>query len=329
MSALINFICIGSKAIVTFLDTGESIEKDPITDQEVIALRKATTKEDIYSIINPEYSTLISENMKIKDLIEKASNSPLLIRKAESFYFKDIPYLSLPQELILAILQAEEAGNQDALTAYHNFWTLMTLNPNEQCQKNLFWYLKNWGMKIAKCGFFVGYRNVDSTDNPDVYTDHHSHSFRIEIGKMVTMDRSKCDPVQENQCSEGLHLSNVGWLKNGYFGTIGLACLCNPANVVAVPYDSSYGKLRTCAYLPIAKVNYDQNEDVIPLDLEDGFDCSYVSKVIYEGLHGTKEDSPYRIVLNNLLIDTPEKTQIITDKLLQIALECITNKVVK
>ena len=43
----------------------------------------------------------------------------------------------------------------------------------------------------------------------------------------------------------------------------------------------NYGKLRTCAYLPIKVINYDRNDDVIPLDVEDGFDCSYVTKVIY------------------------------------------------
>ena len=90
-------------------------------------------------------------------------------------------------------------------------------------------------MTISKSGFFVAYRNVDITSEPNVFTDHHSHTFKIRIGEMVTMDRDKCDAVQENVCSSGLHIGGKGWLKKNYYGDTGLACLINPADVVAVP----------------------------------------------------------------------------------------------
>ena len=47
--------------------------------------------------------------------------------------------------------------------------------------------------------------------------------------------RDKCDTVQENTCSTGLHIGGRGWLKKNYYGNTGLACLINPADVVAVP----------------------------------------------------------------------------------------------
>ena len=86
-----------------------------------------------------------------------------------------------------------------------------------------------------------------------------------------------------------------------------------------MPYDN-YGKLRTCAYLPMEIIHYDKNDDVIPLDVEDGFDCSYVTKVIYEGTMGTKEDSTYKINIPEIPGTTVESIQ---DKLLEIAKECI------
>ena len=67
-------------------------------------------------------------------------------------------------------------------------------------------------------------------------------------------------------------------------------------------------------------IHYDKNDDVIPLDVEDGFDCSYVTKVIYEGTMGTKEDSTYRINIPEIPGTTVESIQ---DKLLEIAKECI------
>lgn len=178
-------------------------------------------------------------------------------------------------------------------------------------------------MTISRCGFFVGYRNVDKTAEEGVFTDYHSHSFKIRIGEMVTMDRNKCDKVQEHTCSTGLHIGGRGWLKKSYYGDTGLACLVNPADVVAVPPFDSYGKLRTCAYLPMEIIHYDENNDVIPLDIEDGFDCSYVTKVIYEGTMGTEEDSTYKINIPEIPGTTVESIQ---DKLLEIAKECIVNR---
>ena len=89
-----------------------------------------------------------------------------------------------------------------------------------------------------------------------------------------------------------------------------------------MPLDD-YGKLRTCAYLPIAKAEFDENDRVIPFKEEDGFDCTYVTKVIYEGLMGTETDSPYKITI-------PEvpgiNKEVITDNLLEIAKKCITDR---
>ena len=87
----------------------------------------------------------------------------------------------------------------------------------------------------------------------------------------------------------------------------------------------NYGKLRTCAYLPIEVINYNENDDVIPLDVEDGFDCSYVTKVIYEGITGT-EESPYEIVIPEIEGINKESIQ---DKLLDIAMKCAVDKVIK
>ena len=87
----------------------------------------------------------------------------------------------------------------------------------------------------------------------------------------------------------------------------------------------NYGKLRTCAYLPIEVINYNENDDVIPLDVEDGFDCSYVTKVIYEGITGT-EESPYEITIPEIEGINKESIQ---DKLLDIAMKCVVDRVIE
>lgn len=315
-------IRINNKVIV-ILNNGCKFEKENITD-EVFDTICNSSDEELMTMFNPKSAEELKEAESIKKVINSVETSNLLIKKGDSIYFKEVSELSLPKELVEAILTAENNNDELKLEAYRNFWTLMSLNPNEECRKNLFWFLTKYNMTIAKCGFFVGYRNVDTTSEEGVYTDHHSHTFKIKIGEMVTMPREKCNCDSSVSCSSGLHIGGKGWLKRNYYGNIGLACLINPADTIAVPKIDNYGKLRTCAYLPIEVIKYNEHDDVIPLDVEDGFDCSYVTKVIYEGITGT-ENSPYEIKIPEVKGINKESIQ---DKLLDIAMKCVVDRVI-
>lgn len=305
--------------VTVLLENGNFIERE-VTDEEFKKVLEAQSDDEVLRILCPEYLKVVDSRNKALSMVEKLRQSKFLRVKNDTIYWDNVSSLSVPVELAEAIVDAELEHNDLKISTYRNFWTLMSLNPDDRCRKNLFWFLQRYGMTISKCGFFVGYRNVDKTGEENVFTDHHSHTFKIRIGEMVTMDRDKCDTVQENTCSSGLHIGGKGWLKKNYYGDTGLACLVNPADVVAVPPLDNYGKLRTCAYLPMEIIHYDENDDVIPLNVEDGFDCSYVTKVIYEGTMGTEEDSTYRINIPEIPGITVESIQ---DKLLEIAKECI------
>lgn len=308
--------------VTVFLNNGGIVEGE-VTEEDFQRVVDAQSDDEVLRILCPEYQKVIDSHNEALSLIERVQKSNILSIRDNVVYWEDVSCLSIPQELAEAIVSAEEKHDELKISTYRNFWTLMSLNPDERCRKNLFWFLQRYGMTISRCGFFVGYRNVEKTEEEGVFTDCHSHSFKIRIGEMVTMDRNKCDKVQEHTCSTGLHIGGRGWLKANYYGDTGLACLINPADVVAVPPLDSYGKLRTCAYLPMEVIHYDDNDDVIPLDVEDGFDCSYVTKVIYEGTMGTEEDSTYKINIPEIPGTTVESIQ---DKLLDIAKECIVNR---
>ena len=305
--------------VTVLLENGDFVERE-VTDEEFKKVLEAQSDDEVLRILCPEYSEVVDSRNKALSMVEKLRQSKILRVKNDTIYWDNVSSLSVPVELAEAIVDAELEHNDLKISTYRNFWTLMSLNPDDRCRKNLFWFLQRYGMTISKCGFFVGYRNVDKTEEENVFTHHHSHKSRIKGGEMVTMDRNKCDTVQENACSTGLHIGGKGWLKRNYYGDTGLACLVNPADVVAVPPLDNYGKLRTCAYLPMEIIHYDENDDVIPLNVEDGFDCSYVTKVIYEGTMGTEEDSTYRINIPEIPGITVESIQ---DKLLEIAKECI------
>ena len=94
--------------------------------------------------------------------------------------------------------------------------------------------------------------------------------------------------------------------------------------MVAVPPYDYYGKLRTCAYLPIGTVKYDNCGKVIPYNLEDGFESSYVKEVLYSGEKGTEDTAEY-------IIKVPEIPELnkntITQAIIDIANQAIKDRI--
>jgi hypothetical protein len=105
----------------------------------------------------------------------------------------------------------------------------------------------------------------ENREDTTVYTDAHSGRTTIIIGQPVSIPRDECDSDPDITCSRGLHLGSSTFMRKGYFGEVGLTCLCNPMHVVAVPYTDGQ-KLRTSEYLPAGLANYDKNGKLIPLD---------------------------------------------------------------
>lgn len=117
-------------------------------------------------------------------------------------------------------------------------------------------------------------------------------------------------------------MSSTNWLTQNYYGNVGLVVLVNPAEVVAVPKRSDYGKLRTCAYLPIDKIVYNTEGKIIPYPKETGFECDLVPQVIYEGIMGTEKNS-YKFEIPEIPGINKDR---ITDNLLEIAKNVIIER---
>ncbi len=231
-------IRVDKKVIVMFED-GSYCERDDVSDEMFKQIVETEDEDDAYALMCPNHAEKVREYHDAVEFRDSIRDSHILVLKGESVYWEEVSQLSMPTELVKAVLDAEFSHDEVRIDTYRNFWTLMSLNPDERCRKNLFWFLNKNGLVISRCGFFVAYRNAvyHSTD-PDgtiVYTDAHSGTTRIRIGEVVTMPREKCDTVQEHTCSRGLHAGSKWWLKKNYYGDQGLVVLINPQDVVAVP----------------------------------------------------------------------------------------------
>lgn len=320
----IKLIKTGNTTVI-IMPNGITIQKDNIPEEQITVMLNTDDEEEIYKIMDPDYLSTKNEIDKLHSLIDRVSHSDLLTydTRTSCIYWYDVSPLSLPLELVEDILNAEEVDDADSLTAYKNFWTLMSLNPDEQCRKNLYWFLQRNGLVISNTGFFVAYRNVCYTNEEGVYTDQYTHTFKIKLGEVVKMRREECDSDSNVCCSKGLHLGSRDWLQRGYFGEVGLVCLCNPAEVVAVPKVDNYGKLRCCAYLPIDIADFDIEGNVIPYKEKTGFACKYLTRAIYEGIFGTEENG-YKIVIPTTYSYQEKKN--LENNILEIAKQCIVQR---
>jgi hypothetical protein len=282
-----------------------------------------------------------------RELMKKVKESKILTLRGQSVYMLSVSELSIPEDFVSKIIEAEERGDEVELRKFKNFWTLVSLNPDSRVRNNLFWFIRKWDMQITESGLLIAYRNADikeeakyTTDQvkavinayykekyinhndpyqevffigerrvnlgevydeivngggSPVYTDQFSHSTEIRLGHPVSIPREECDADQEHSCSRGLHTGAKGWLKQNYFGKVGLMVLVNPANVVAVPTSDNYGKMRTCEYFPIAIIDFDESGDIVESSYSLHDDIAYLKELRYEGTINNVDVDGYEI----------------------------------
>ena len=165
---------------------------------------------------------------------------------------------------------------------------------------------------------------TDSSEQTTVFTDHHSGTFRIRLGHIVSMPREKCCADQTKECQAGLHIGGKDWLEKHYFGDVGLQCLINPADVVACPmeHNAYYGKMRTCAYYPVKIVNYNDAGHISD-DIESGFEDDFINKICYTGTINNEDNDNY--TLNIPDIAEVDKAKVYRN-LKELALKCMSNR---
>ena len=105
--------------------------------------------------------------------------------------------------------------------------------------------------------------------NTPTFTDWHTRKSTIMLGKAISMPREECDNDPSRTCSSGLHVGAPGYVA-GFGGRSRsnyiLACLVSPMNVVAVPDDYDFEKMRTCEYLPYAICKLNDDDSIREVD---------------------------------------------------------------
>lgn len=137
---------------------------------------------------------------------------------------------------------------------------------DEISMDGLFKFLKNARVPINTSGNILTYKRINSN-----YTDCHTGKISNAIGRTVSMERSKVTYDPRTTCASGLHVCSYSYLAN-FSGARIIICEVEPHNVVSVPIDYSFAKMRCCEYTVKEEVS-NSTSDV----LATRSDCIYLS----------------------------------------------------
>jgi hypothetical protein len=161
-------------------------------------------------------------------------------------------------EIVETILDLVASGDADKLKSVVNFLEKVKTNPDIRTIDGLLKWINNKDLIIAEDGDFLAYKGCRGIG--DQRTSKHSGKAFVngeEItgfipnpdGAVVSMPRSTVDDGGYNMCSTGLHVATHSFAKNFSSGDGDTVLVkINPRDVVSVPGDESFQKLRVCRY---------------------------------------------------------------------------------
>jgi len=151
--------------------------------------------------------------------------------------------LPLPDIFSSRILELVEQGYE--FEPMLHFVYNLCENQDDHSIIELIDFLRNKHLPITKDGCFLGYKKVEEN-----YMDCYTKTFDNSIGNIVKMPRAEVNNRREECSSNGLHVGALDYVMNTYEPGKGRIIIVkvNPKDVVSVPIDYSFMKLRCCEY---------------------------------------------------------------------------------
>lgn len=149
------------------------------------------------------------------------------------------------------------ADGVDCLPIF-KFITRLQLNPSKRAVDELYTFLEHKHLPLTETGTFLAYKAVRND-----YTDKHSGKFFNGVGEVLSMPRNKVDDDKNVGCSYGFHAGTLKYASEFACGSDKLVLVeIDPADVVSIPTDCEFQKLRTCRYKVVAEYERPLDEHV-------------------------------------------------------------------
>jgi len=198
---------------------------------------KADDWDAFIACVNPE--------IRLKSLY--ASYEGIEVKDGNLYVFGDPVHSTLATRVISFL--------EHGLNCVHLFKFILklNLNPSKRAVDELYTFLEHRALPITDNGNFLAYKAVRAD-----YTDKHSGKFLNTVDAVLEMPRNKVDDDKNVGCSYGFHAGTVEYAKDFLGGQGHLMIVeINPADVVSIPTDCQFQKLRTCKYKVVGEYEID------------------------------------------------------------------------
>jgi uncharacterized coiled-coil protein SlyX len=181
--------------------------------------------------------------MDVGKAIETWSDNEFQISDNQVLYMGE----PVPAELERRILSfLEEDAPFDHLL---EFYRRLRKNPSRRSVHQLYKFLEHENIPIGEDGCFYAYKAVQQ-DWYSISADRRTGQKQLNtIGMTPSMPRNEVDDDPTHGCSYGFHVGSLNYA-SGFGGSNSRLLICRvaPENVVSVPHDCAYQKLRCSEY---------------------------------------------------------------------------------
>lgn len=172
-------------------------------------------------------------------------------------------------EHIIRIL--DEGGNTDSYSSLVAFLEKLYQNPSEESREALYSFMVRHNLTIDPDGDFYAYKGVKS----DLGSIHSGFgivngvtmngSLKNAPGSIVEIPRSQVNTDRNIGCSTGLHVGSYSYARGFSQGAL-LTVKVNPRDVVSVPTDCAYQKIRVSRYKVVTTETVELQSTTYTLD---------------------------------------------------------------
>lgn len=171
------------------------------------------------------------------------------------------------------LLKLYSAGDVYGVIALSKFLENAMENPGgEESVESLWSWMRGRNFTITDDGCFVAYKGVRTLGDGTMVSVHSgtasvngvvhkNQQIPNKIGAVITMDRSDVNADRSHGCSHGLHAGTWEYAKS--FAPTTLAVKIDPRDVVSVPGDHAFAKLRVSKYVVMSRAQrrFEEDED--------------------------------------------------------------------
>ena len=144
------------------------------------------------------------------------------------------------------------------LDRWFRFIEKLNANPSHRCRQQAYNLITHTGMCMTEEGNLIGYKGVQddyyskygNTQNTIIQgTVNSSGQILNTVGSTIEMPRKHVDDDPNNGCSSGLHVGSHDYA-DSWASSEGKLLIVeySPQDIVSVPNECEFGKLRVCKY---------------------------------------------------------------------------------